>query len=336
MNLFSKTPYLSLVVTSRNDDDESLHRMQIFVSNWVSQVQRYRLRCELIIVEWNYLSDRPRLIQALEWPQNNDWCTIRIIGVSPEIHNGFENSDVIPLFQMIAKNVGIRRAHGSFVLATNVDILFSNELVEFLASKNLRENLMYRIDRYDIPADVPINLPIDQQMHWCEQNVLRLYRRLETIEIKNGVLSQKTKRRQNLLKSVKDLIWHTDLLLHTNACGDFTLLSKRYWETVMGYPEFPTRAMKLDGLLCYAAHYAGAKEYVLRAPMRIYHLEHPARTDGALIALSKRQEDRASLQVSLSQYQAWTEQMRRLRIPIILNKVGWGLTDMDLNETIIE
>lgn len=56
----------------------------------------------------------------------------------------------------------------------------------------------------------------------------------------------------------------------------------------MGYPEFPTRAMKLDGLLCYAAHYAGAKERVLRDPMRRYHLKHPACADRALVALSGR------------------------------------------------
>ena len=33
---------------------------------------------------------------------------------------------------MIAKNAGIRRARGQFVLATNIDIIFSNELVGFL------------------------------------------------------------------------------------------------------------------------------------------------------------------------------------------------------------
>jgi len=35
---------------------------------------------------------------------------------------------------MIAKNVGIRRARGRFVLSTNIDILLSNELVDYIAA----------------------------------------------------------------------------------------------------------------------------------------------------------------------------------------------------------
>lgn len=56
---------------------------------------------------------------------------------------------------------GLQRVHGSFVLATNMDILFSNGSVEFLASGNLQKNRMYRIVQYDIPADLPKNLPIN-------------------------------------------------------------------------------------------------------------------------------------------------------------------------------
>ena len=45
-----------------------------------------------------------------------------------ELHARYPHGDALPLYQMIAKNVGIRRARGQFVLATNIDILFSNEL----------------------------------------------------------------------------------------------------------------------------------------------------------------------------------------------------------------
>ena len=37
---------------------------------------------------------------------------------------------------MIAKNVGIRRARGEFVLATNIDILFSSELACIFAASS--------------------------------------------------------------------------------------------------------------------------------------------------------------------------------------------------------
>jgi len=42
------------------------------------------------------------------------------------------------LYQMIAKNAGIRRARGEYVLATNIDILFSSELACFFAARRLQ------------------------------------------------------------------------------------------------------------------------------------------------------------------------------------------------------
>ncbi len=65
-------PYLSLVVTARNDDHGGnlLDRMQAFVSGWISQARRYSIPSELIIVEWNPPPDRPRLAEALEWPSD--------------------------------------------------------------------------------------------------------------------------------------------------------------------------------------------------------------------------------------------------------------------------
>ena len=65
-------PYLSLVVTARNDDHGGnlLGRMQAFVSGWIEQARRYQIPSELIIVEWNPPPARPGLIDALRWPDD--------------------------------------------------------------------------------------------------------------------------------------------------------------------------------------------------------------------------------------------------------------------------
>ena len=47
-------------------------------------------------------------------------------------HLSLPNSDRLKFFQMIAKNVGIRRASGKFVLATNIDVIINQKLYEFL------------------------------------------------------------------------------------------------------------------------------------------------------------------------------------------------------------
>ena len=125
------TPYLSVVVTSRNDDHggDPLTRLQAFVNSFDAQCRLKGLDAEVIIVEWNPPLDKPRLQTLVRWPESCI-CDYRFVEVPPEIHNTLNGSDVLPLFQMIAKNVGIRRARGRFVLATNIDIIFSNELVD--------------------------------------------------------------------------------------------------------------------------------------------------------------------------------------------------------------
>lgn len=327
--------YLSFVVTSRNDGkgDEELQRMQLFVDSLLEQCSRFKLDAELVLVEWNPPSDRPHLAQVLRWPAlSSGQCSVRIIQVPPEIHRQCENAETIALFQMIAKNVGIRRAHGVFALATNIDILFSNELMRFFASRQLRTDWMYRIDRHDVPFPIPEQLTLDERFEWFDRNLLRLYRYLETVPVENGVIPPVRPIQSTFRQNVRNWLLRLEPPLHTNACGDFTLMSSEYWNAAAGYPEFPMRAMKLDGLLCYAAHYAGAKECILKEPMRIYHLEHLARADGALAALSERQSANQRLQVSPAQYTTWVEKMRRSHRPLIFNDNRWGLADLTLPE----
>jgi hypothetical protein len=105
--------------------------MQIFVNGLVEQCDRHKLHAELILVEWNPPADREKLIEVLKYPKGEGYCSIRIIEVPPQLHSRFQYSDRLPLFQMIAKNVGIRRAKGQFVLATNIDIIFFIFLIGF-------------------------------------------------------------------------------------------------------------------------------------------------------------------------------------------------------------
>ena len=46
---------------------------------------------------------------------------------------------------MIAKNIGIRRASGKFILATNIDVIINQKLYEFISQKKLEEKKIYRI-----------------------------------------------------------------------------------------------------------------------------------------------------------------------------------------------
>jgi len=171
-----ETPYLSVVVAARNDDHGGnlLGRMQVFVDAWINQAKRHNLSSELIIVEWNPPAGRERLAKALRWPIDTGPCQVRIIEVPPEVHARYQQAAALPLYQMIAKNVGIRRARGEFILSTNIDIVFSGELFEFLASRRLERGRMYRIDRHDVMSGVPVDGTLDEQLAYCGSHLIRV------------------------------------------------------------------------------------------------------------------------------------------------------------------
>ena len=76
-----------------------------------------------------------------------------------------------------------RRARGRFILATNIDIIFSNELVQLFASRALQHGVIYRVDRHDIESDYPVAATLDQQMSYCESHHLRLHRSWGTLPV---------------------------------------------------------------------------------------------------------------------------------------------------------
>ena len=267
-------PELSIVVASRNDDHGGnlLHRMQVFVGGLLALCNKYQLGCELVVVEWNPPLNRKSLADELRWRVCGKTVTVRFIHVPPELHVRLPNADRMPLPQFEAKNVGIRRAKGLYVLATNADVLFSEELVGALASGKLSQDCFYRASRYDVDKKVPLGIPVEEQLQFCAKHAARIYALNGTHEIKGkaGVsqfISNIVKRIQNLRPwGVKDRI-------HSNACGDFTLMAKKHWHDMRGYPEIGSHAY-VDGLICYMAAGRGLRQIIFPSPMRVYHQEH--------------------------------------------------------------
>jgi hypothetical protein len=433
------TPYLSVVATARNDDHggDLLARMRAFAHGLAAQCERHCIEAELIVVEWNPPADRVRLADAFEWP-DTPWCPIRIIEVPHELHVRLEHADRLPLFQMIAKNVGIRRARGEFVLATNIDILFSDELMQEIASRRLSPNHVYRVDRHDAAVLPDPATGVARMLEACDRNVVRICTRLGTTDLatdtfyriyenehwplfarrllhfaralirrKNlytDLAARRWRRHREYLASLRELAafrwkrpvsdgaaanegvniratavvarhmrpprprvhlltraattaqwlqskgetlaitlarvksaWHAEaalIPLHTNASGDFTLLSRAGWASTRGYAELEIFSMHLDGLFLYQAHYAGYPEVEL--PGRIFHIEHTHgfKPDPAEVhTLNQRLERCAIPQVTGEQFRLWIYEMYRTRTPLRFNDETWGLADVDLPET---
>jgi hypothetical protein len=136
-----------------------------------------------VLVEWNPPAEKPPLIEALRWPPDPGFCAIRIVTVPAALHRRYLHCDAQPLYQMIAKNTGIRRATGEFILATNVDILLSDELMRFLAARRLQPGRMYRTDRHDVTEDVPVDAGVEDQLAYCRGHRLRINAREGTFSL---------------------------------------------------------------------------------------------------------------------------------------------------------
>jgi hypothetical protein len=267
-------PKISVVATTRNDDHggNQLARTQLFIDGLAEQSRRFKLPVELLLVEWNPPVDRPPLAEALNWSRS-EWFEPSIIVVPPERHGVFPHADALPLFQMIAKNVGIRRAHAPFVLATNIDILLSDELFTYL-SEDLKLGALYRVDRHDILADLdrsPLPTPAEcRALPW-----LRAHRQDGTHYPDGRQPPWYARARTRLNRTVWEASHGGPLpSLHTWACGDFTLTSREVWEAIRGYPEWPMFSMFLDSVVLVQAYRAGVEMVTLAPPMIAHHLEH--------------------------------------------------------------
>ncbi len=336
----SKTdrPRLSVVVTARNDDHGGnfFQRMQVFVTGFIEQCRRHELHAELVIVEWNPPDDRPRLSEALSFHRTPGPCRVRTIEVPNSLHRRLAHSDNLPLFQMIAKNAGIRRSHGDFVLATNIDILFNDELMAYLTNGSMSEDCFYRIDRCDIPSDVPPDATIEEQLAYCDDHLMRINARNGSLDLQTGhfaivYLDQHYQMMRTQYDSMRSL-------LHTNACGDFTMLAKDRWFELKGYAEFAMYSFHIDSIFCFMAYHHGLRETVLVDPMRIYHIEHdagwsPGEGDKKL---KDRLKSKGIPRLSNEELNAVAIQMQQEKRAIIFNDDHWGFADADLKETVIE
>jgi hypothetical protein len=303
-------PYLSIVACSRNDDHGGhlQERTQLFIDGIADQARRFALDCELILVDWNPPLDRPGLADLLRYPGAEGHLVTRVITVPAEVHRNLPHAEALPLFQMIAKNVGIRRSRGRMVLATNIDILFPDPLVARLAARDLDEGgSVYRTDRLDIDWLAETGgahdlsrlrgLPPlryhrrDGTYDETGARVLPLYQNLgDLIEYRwrhrrDGAAHRRaagpeTKPTGLVRRGLSDAgkLWNLATIAkpHANGCGDFTMMGRACWLRVSGYAEWPTYSWNIDALLLYQARAYGLHEVVLPPDCSVLHMEHGA------------------------------------------------------------
>jgi hypothetical protein len=360
----------SFVAASRNDDHggDLLRRTQSFINLLALQAERNRLRAELVLVDWNPPGSRAPLADVLDWPRVGEWFKAVVVVAPRAVHLTLPHARSLAMYQMIAKNVGIRRARGRYVIATNIDIIFSDELFTWLKTTDLEDGCLYRSDRWDIPSDVQLEPDVGRLLERAHAEAIRLNLKSGTFDRSAGVLTEPE------LKRVDHMLIHpikTELLeiqrsvqagrdpseiirraleetlpemrrfyltpsLHLNGCGDFTMLSAASWRDLRGYPEWPVFSWNIDSILLIQAAMNGYVEAIAPPNCIHFHIEHSygsGYTPGGADSLWRRLLQRSIPWLNWEDFRQLTLEMHddvRQGARILFNDEGWGMADIDL------
>jgi hypothetical protein len=334
-----------VVVATRDDNHggDPQARLKAALGVYKNQVENLKFPIEYIIVDWNSPRGSAGIYpQVKKWGLKSDYLKIRVIKVSEAIHKKLNRAN-IPFYQMIAKNAGIRRAKGGFILASNIDIFLDDALIFQLSKRILCEKRMYRSDRYDLDHKVLKRLGASRRPADLEAAITRKHFRRHSIR-KNLFMcldqsplrvpavtsylrpGQKLKERLRFWKKTFGIQGSPGFELHTNGCGDFTLLSQRAWHALRGYPEFKVFSFHIDSIFCHQAHESGFCEYVFSQPLVHYHIDHsdgwtPETNDVLFQRLKKN-----NIPFVEEQFDMLVGACRRARKPLF-NSLEWGLNE---------
>ncbi len=347
---------LSIVIAARNDNygGDFTERLQLAINVHLTYMARFNMDAELLIVEWNPPPERPPLVEALRWPDDLPAGRVRIIRVPSEVHARVPNPKNMPMFEYMAKNAGLRRARGRFVLVTNADVLFSAALYRQLAVGTLDEGAFYRADRYDFDGRPDPSWAADRVIEYAKANINAVVWRPPRAEASRysrpltpgqrwlgqrlGVWLSTYKHK--LHYGLKWLTawspeiairsgWNTAPIydptetaygLHTYAPGDFLLAARTSWQAIHGFPEFPDTFIHLDSYGTTQLFALGLEQMLFLPPCIILHTDHDRdnQTSRPSVTWEDISPDLAALRAGE-------------KSPAI-NGEDWGLVDADLPE----
>jgi hypothetical protein len=157
-------PLVSLVLTGRNDGYGGDFTARFFRTLRFNheQLSARQIPHEIVFVEWAPVPGAPLLFdQVFEAipeipPEVCSWYV-----VDRRYQEALSLNPRIEYFEFLAKNVGVRRARGRFVLTSNCDVYMGRRVLEALEHGTLAPGVVYRAPRHDI------KLTLDQsKLNW--------------------------------------------------------------------------------------------------------------------------------------------------------------------------
>lgn len=225
-------PHLSIVITGRADNfsTDFTARTQNFLDTVARSAEKVPLaHFEIVFVDYAQVDGKP-MSSELKIPLYLE-RKIRFITINLGVHMAIQEriNSSMSFHEYIAKNIGIRRSHGRFVLVTNPDILLPTEFFESVAMHQFNKGVIYRADRWDLLQGWNTNHTLEDvlkamDMPWT----------LDEIPIKKRC---HTKEFNRFLAIDSPEMFKK----HESFCfpGDFVMMYRKLWEAIGGFTEYP-------------------------------------------------------------------------------------------------
>ena len=236
----------------------------------------------------------------------------RFISVPQEYHYNLTEKlhTKSSFFEYIAKNIGIRRSKGQFILTTNPDNFYSVDFFESIARRELNDGILYRIHRWSL----------NENSSLTKSDIFDVINR-------PGQLKKRQDVRARCPTDISKTVWFADkesIEKESFPCGagDFLMMSRDMWFAIGGFDEYPGN-MNVDALFLgrMMKFVPGYVRNLMRAP--IVHQYHVRQN--IFRPLVSEHEKKMS-------YYACSAMCKEIQK---YETDSWGIGDAVFNETII-
>jgi hypothetical protein len=344
-------PYISIVITGRNDNygGDFDQRLQTTINWYCYYFEAQKVDSEIILVNYNPVAENKELKDKIAFPVDRKYVTIRIITVPSSVHQQYHDPvrKELPFYEFPAKNVGIRRAKGEFILSTNADVILPFSIINYIARRKLKKGIFYRAGRVDYKKFDLTGFNPRKFLRLCRKGAFMYHEKgfkykienpfpfwLNFVFIKciNFIKVQwemfKVKHQETLIHLKMHYNPHNvEFKYHLNNSGDFMLMNREHWFDLKGNPEKTFISTHTDALFVVMAGVSGLKEYIFFAP--VFHQEHERRFSWVDL------ENDSSIRKVYLAFQDKAQTMMRSGQVIIDNEESWGGAGFTLPEEII-
>ena len=254
-------PYVSFVLTGRNDGYGG-----DFVARFLATLQfnsreliARGVAHEFVLVEWAPTPGAPLLADLVDAHcPSSVTAAFRTVVVDPAYHDAVMLNPRLKYQEYLAKNVGVRRARGEYVITTNCDIFFGRTVLERLERRELQPSVLYRAPRWDLKERGDLD-----RIDWVYlEDPASLSGRARTIRPP----------------------------LFSGGAGDFIALDRRSFERLRGFNEvYRVVRIAIDGNLVVKALACGLQIVDIGGP--VYHLDHAGSYRSSKADYSGREAD---------------------------------------------